>query len=443
MSRRFGGAMTLVTLGALGATSGCQNKGSKDQHNVIELGLLVEYDDPADTEEDISKANMAATEINDGGGISIDGTDYLVRIIAEDHEGSAAGGIKALERLAARGVTAVVGPPWSSIALGDAPDGSDGAAIAARDLGILMVSPSATSPAITDLDDDDLMWRTAPSDSLQAVLAADYLLLEKGVSRAGLLIRNEAWGRGLADAFQTAFEAGGGEIVGLASYDVSGTEISDLGTYDYQKELDAVFADSPEVILLANFDEVFQISNRIVRGGYLDPYGDTPPLFFGADATFTNDLLGNGAPEVLRRMEGVALAPDSESAAFSTLVANLEALDLAETDTFDAARYDAVYCVCLAMQAAQSIDAEEIKQSMRAVANAHEGDIEVTVDEWPQARAALLSGEGINYEGAGGPIEFDDAGDPTTGFFVLWKVVESSPGAFDYDLSNEVRFPLE
>lgn len=442
ISRNLAG-LNLLVFGVLLGTGGCQDRSSNDEEDVIEIGLLVEFEDRADSEEDISKANLIATEINDAGGLNIDGKDYLIRFIAEDHKGSAEGGIAALEKLAEQGITAVVGPPWSSITMGDEPDGADGAALAARDLGIVLVSGSATSPAISGLDDDDYMWRTAPSDALQAVVAADYLLEEKGVGRAGLLFRDEAWGRGLAEAFEEAFEAGGGEVVGLASYDVTGEVIANLDSHGYDDELDAVFAEEPDVVILINFDEVFQITNRIVQGGYLDAYGDAPPLFFGADATFTDDLLGNSAPDVLRNMEGAALAADMDSPGYQTLISTLAAAGLTDADTFDAPRYDAVFCLALAMQAAQSTRGSEIRQYLRSVANADDGDVDIQVGQWEEAREALLAGEGINYEGASGPIEFDASGDPTAGAFVLWRVTEPSTGEFAFDTSNTVRFPAD
>ncbi len=436
-----GKTLAAASLGAASLLGACSKKDDASEGRIIEIGLLVDFEDAADTEEDIAKANMAAKEINDAGGIIIDGEVHELRIVAEDHGGSADGGIEAISRLKAQGVTAVIGPPWSSIVLGDEPDGSDGAALAAAENDILCVSTSATSPLISNLDDDDLFFRTAPSDALQAVVAARYLLDEKGVTRAAVLYRDEAWGRGLFQAFSTAFEGGGGEIINSVSYDVSGSEIDDVERHDYTAELTELFQDSPDVVILMNFDEVWQITNRIVQGGYLDEYGDTPPLFFGTDATFTDGLLTNGHPDVLTHMEGTAPLADDESEDYRLFVQNLEEAGLGRPDGFDAARYDGVYTIALAIQSAQSIEAQDFKQHMRVVANADPGDTEIHVGEWAEAQQKLLSGEGINYEGATGPIEFDEKGDPSSAFFVLYRVVDSAGDTFEYDLSNTVLFP--
>ncbi len=431
----------LVLLGLLS----CQGEDDSAQENIIEIGLLVEFDDRADSEEDISKANLVASEINRAGGLSIDGQDYELRIVAEDHKGSAEGGIEAIETLAKRGVSAVVGPPWSSIALGDEDDFSDGAALFGAPAGVLLVSGSATSPDITDLEDDDLMWRTVPSDSLQTEVAAQYLFDDRGMSRAALLVRNEAWGRGLADAFIDEFRKLGGTIVADERYDVAGLSASELKNYQFDEELNAIFEDQPDVILLASFDEVFQITNRIVQGAYLDSYGGSPPLFFGTDATFTDDLLVNGAPDVLRNMEGTSYAPDEEGRSYRHVVDAMNEAGLGDGDVFDAARYDATYCIALAMQSAQSTDAQLIKRHLRSVANADEEDKdkdeEIYAGEWAMARDALLDGRAIDYQGASGKIEFDAKGDPSAGFFVLWKVKETSSDEFEFDSSHTVHFP--
>lgn len=420
----------------------CSNKtGDTGEGRVIEIGLMVEFEDTSDTQSDIAKTNMAAKEINDAGGLLIDGESYELRIVAEDHGGSAQGGIKAVERMAENGITAMIGPPWSSIALGEEPDGSDGAALAAAQANVLSVSSSATSPLLSTLADDDLVWRTAPSDSLQAIVAAQYLLEEKGVTRASVLYRDEAWGQGLFAAFSAAFQEGGGEIVGAVSYDVSGEDIDDVKRHDFSSELDAIFADLPDVVVLMNFDEVWQISNRIAQGGYLDDYGDAPPLFFGTDATFTADLLSNGNPEVLRNMEGTSPLADEGGDDFGSFQDRFVAAGLGAPEGFDATRYDAVYCIALAMQSAQSTDPQVVKDHMRRVANAEDGDQEIHVAKWADAREALLNGQGINYEGASGPLEFDEYGDPASAFFVLYRIVDSGGDSFEYDLSNTVLFP--
>ena len=407
----------------------------------VEIGILVQQDDPGDTRKEYGAALVAVRAINEAGGLSLDGRDRDLELVAEDHGGSAELAVQALERLADRGVTAVVGPPWSSLALGTREDHADGVSLAAKRFGTLLISASATSSAITGLDDDDLQWRTIPSDTYQAALAAE-TIAARGLSRASVLARDDAWGQGLATAFEAAFSAQDGVVASTVFYDVTGESIPDVQQHEYAEELTTVFDVQPDVVLLFAFDETFQITKQVVVGGYLAASGE-PPLFFGSDANFTADLLKNGAPEVLRHMIGTSPSVDETSAEYQSYVARAEAAGLDLTDAGGPYRADAAFLLALAMQKAGATDAEVVKTELQAVSRADADDVVVSLDTWGLARETLVAGGDVNYEGATGPIEFSDAGDPTRGTYVIWKVVEPSPGTFEYDLSETVAFVAE
>ena len=88
----------------------------------------------------------------------------------------------------------------------------------ARPNGIAMISPSATSPALSTAEDDGLFFRTAPSDARQGVVMTE-VLMDRGIKNAALTYTNNDYGKGLADAFQAAFEAAGGTITISTSHD--------------------------------------------------------------------------------------------------------------------------------------------------------------------------------------------------------------------------------
>lgn len=423
------------------AVLACESGGEAVSEPTIEIGLLVEQADSTDAQKEVAAVLLAVREVNDAGGITIDGVEQQLELVIEDHGGSAETGVEALERLHDAGVTAVVGPPWSSLALGDEADFSDGLSLAARRLDMLLVSPTASAPSITTLDDDDLQWRTIPSDAYQAEIAATEVL-ERRRLRAAVLYRDEAWGRGLSEAFRTVYEAGGGEVIAAVGYDVSGQSIADVEAYDYGDQLDEVFAGEPDVILLLTFDEIFQISASIAGRGYLDAY-DEPPLFFGSDANFTEDLLTNGAPEVVGQMVGVAPLVDVDSAGYRKYASMAADVELDITDSGSPYRFDAAMLIALGMQAAGSPEAGDVKRVLEAVSRADDGDVEVSVDGFGEAKETLAEGGGIDYTGASGPIEFSPAGDTTTGVYVVWKVEAASDGGFEYNLDETVQFTAE
>jgi branched-chain amino acid transport system substrate-binding protein len=431
-----GGCLRLALLGLLGLSTACgadeQDQGAGQDFVV---GMLVQQDDIGDTQKELGAGLLAMRQINAAGGLTIGGVNYRMTVQAQDHQGTAAGAVAALERLSKQGVTATIGPPWSSLALGKEPDHSDGASLMARQYDMLLISSSATAAAITELDDDDLQWRTIPSDTAQAEIGASELL-SRGLTRAAVLYRDEAWGQGLAAAFAAAFEAGGGEISASVKYDTSG----DLNSYDFDTELDAVFAEQPQVILLYNFDELFQITNRIAARGDLSQYAETPPLFFGSDANLTSDLLVNGAPEVIQYMEGTSPTSDEADPYYQEFGEWMAAAELDLADNTAAPRYDALFCLAAAAQKANSLAADDVKLELQAISRKDGDELTVHPGEWAAAKAALLAGDDIDYDGVSGRIEFSDRGDPTTGLYSIWKVASGKGGKFVLDLSRTVPY---
>ncbi|MCU7065237.1 ABC transporter substrate-binding protein, partial [Serratia ureilytica] len=69
--------------------------------------------------------------------------------------------------------------------------------------GIVMISPSATSPALTDIEDDGLFFRTAPSDARQGEVMAQ-IIADRGIETVAVTYTNNDYGKGLADSFAAA-----------------------------------------------------------------------------------------------------------------------------------------------------------------------------------------------------------------------------------------------
>jgi len=51
--------------------------------------------------------------------------------------------------------------------------------------GMVMISPSATSPALSTIEDNGLFFRTAPSDARQGVVMSD-IIMERGYNSVAL-----------------------------------------------------------------------------------------------------------------------------------------------------------------------------------------------------------------------------------------------------------------
>ena len=75
----------------------------------------------------------------------------------------------------------------------------------------MLFSPSATSPALSTLEDNDLFFRASPSDARQGQVISE-VLGEKGIKSIAMTYTNNDYGKGLADSIQSNFEATGGTI---------------------------------------------------------------------------------------------------------------------------------------------------------------------------------------------------------------------------------------
>ena len=110
--------------------------------------------------------------------------------------------------------------------------------------GIVMISPSATSPALSTIEDNGLFFRTAPSDARQGQLLAS-ILQNRGIKSIALTHTSNDYGKGLADSIQAAFEAIGGEVTIVAAHED--------GKADYSAEVGALASAGGDLLVVAGY----------------------------------------------------------------------------------------------------------------------------------------------------------------------------------------------
>ncbi len=274
----------------------------------------------------------------------------------------------------------------------------------------MMFSPANTSPDFTDWDDNNLYWRTAPSDLLQGEVLGN-LIAEDGASTLGMIVLNDAYGTGLEKVINTTFTAAGGEVVA--------SEFFNAGDTNFSAQISAVVAQNPGAIALITFDEIFTILPALKDAGYdtskvylcdgnLKQFGaDLPPATLtGAKGTTPGPVL---ADDFQKRLN------DIYTAQFSGTLSDY---------SYAAESYDAVMLMALAALAAGSTDANVFKEKMVEVSGGS-GDGEKATDF--ASAAAIINGGGVvDYDGPSGPISFDEHGDPT----------EATIGIFQYGADN-------
>lgn len=110
--------------------------------------------------------------------------------------------------------------------------------------GVLMISPSASSPALSQADDKGLFFRTAPSDARQGEVLAG-ILADRGITEMALTYTNNDYGKGLADSVIAAFEANGGKITLSAPHED--------GKGDYSAEVATLAAAGGQALAVLGF----------------------------------------------------------------------------------------------------------------------------------------------------------------------------------------------
>ena len=248
--------------------------------------------------------------------------------------------------------------------------------------GVVMVSPSATSPGLSHNDgsDNDLFFRTAPSDARQGVVMTE-VLMEEGIKEVAVTYTNNDYGKGLADAFQAAFEAAGGSVTISAAHED--------GKADYSAEVGALAAAGGDRLVVAGY--VDQGGSGIVRAALDAGAFDT---FHFPDGMISAKLEENFGDEI-DGSTGQHPGTDSPGVAkFSEMVG--DAFDA--TSPFTPESYDAAALIMLAMQAANSKDSNDYKAKLMEVANAP-GE-QIFPGELAKALQIIKDGGDVDYVGA-------------------------------------------
>ena len=249
--------------------------------------------------------------------------------------------------------------------------------------GVVMISPSATSPGLshTNNEDQGLFFRTAPSDARQGVVITD-ILMEKGITSAAVTYTNNDYGKGLADSFQSAFEAAGGTVTINAAHED--------GKGDYSAEVGALASAGGDILVVAGYLD--QGGSGVVRAALDTAAFD---MFYFPDGMVGEALNTNFGAE-LNGSLGAYPGTDSPGAAKFQEMAAAAGID--GTSAFAPESYDAAALIMLAMQAAGSSASADLKDHVMAVANAPGEPI--YPGELAKALELIKAGTDIDYVGA-------------------------------------------
>lgn len=384
------GLSILMLMGA-GALSAVQAKDS------VKLGALMPMtgDLQAYGTSCLTGVKLAAEQINAQGGV----LDAELIVKVGDTQTKPQAGIDAAQKLVSiENAFGIVGALSSGVTIPVAQSVTVPAKVA-------QISPASTSPVITDLDDNDFLFRTVPSDAFQGVAMAE-LVQEAEYENVATLYVNNDYGEGLAVSFKNAFEKSGGQVTASLPYEP--------GNASYRGELSKAASKGAEALLLIGYPENgITILRQALEEGYFQKfvYSDglkAPEIIKAIGAEHLNGTFGT-APQAMTDTESAQLYLDAYQEKYG------EVPPKPYIDT----SYDAAFVLALAAQKAGQAKAEAVRDALREVCNPP--GTKILPGEWSKALELLKQGQEIDYVGASGSVDFDQQGD-VSGTFAHWAI---------------------
>ncbi|WOI57214.1 ABC transporter substrate-binding protein [Palleronia sp. LCG004] len=349
--------------------------GATAQEDPIGIGIILGFTGPIEsiTPNMSSSAQLAISEINEAGGI-LDGR-MLEAVTADSTCIDASAATAAAERLiTSEGISGIMGADCSGVT----------AAILANVAvpnGMVMISPSATSPGLSEAEDNDFFFRTAPSDARQGEVLAN-ILMDRGIEEVAVTYTNNDYGQGLSDSFISSFEETGGTVTLNASHED--------GRGDYSAEVGALASAGGDALVVLGYAD--QGGLGIIRGALDSGAFDT---FAMGDGMYAQALIDTIGDDMNGSFGAVPWSEGEGSEAFAGLT---EAAGFDAATSYTRESYDAAALIALAMQAAGSTDPNEYKMSVMDVAN--EPGEQILPGELGRAIEILQEGGEIDYVGA-------------------------------------------
>ena len=355
-------------------------------HRNVTIGVILGFTGPIEslTPAMADGAELAMAEVSDSG-LFLGGGHVATPVRADSTCIDSAAAQAAAERLiTADGVNGIVGADCSGVTTSILQN-------VALANGMVMVSPSATSPALSTIEDNGLFFRTAPSDARQGVVMSE-IIMERGLTEVAVTYTNNDYGQGLADSFAAAFEEMGGTVTMVAAHED--------GRADYSAEVGALASAGGEALVVAGY--VDQGGSGVIQAALDTGAFDT---FVFPDGMVSQALVDNFGADIDGSF-GQNPGTDSEGAGIFQEMATAAGFD--GTSPFSAESYDAAALILLAMQAADSEDPQVYKDSIMDVANAP--GTPILPGQLGLALELINAGEDIDYIGASA-VELIGAGE--------------------------------
>lgn len=341
----------------------------------VKIGIILGFTGPIEslTPGMADSAELALKEVNDSG-LFLNG-EKLAAVRADSTCIDAAAATAAAERLVTSdNVAAIMGADCSGVTIAIANN-------VAVPNGVVMVSPSATSPALTDIQDNGYFFRTAPSDARQGEVLSQ-VLLDKGIKNVAVTYTNNDYGKGLSDSFAASYTKAGGTISINAPHED--------GKGDYSAEVGALASAGGDLLVVFGYADQGGVGviRTAVESGAFDRFA----LGDGMFAQSLIDAIGDDLNGT------IGTVPWAEGEGPDAFVESAKAAGVDPDGSFRRESYDAAALIALAMQKAGTTDRDGIKDNLLDVANAP-GE-KILPGQLAKGLEIIKNGGDVDYVGA-------------------------------------------
>jgi branched-chain amino acid transport system substrate-binding protein len=336
-------------------------------------------------------ARLAIDDVEAAGGVFPGITVRLDEANQLDDGGGTERSRESADALVSNGVDVIIGP------------GISAAAVKVIDVavcaGAIMFSPSTASPVFSDYPDHGLYFRAAASDVLRAPWLGG-LVVADGNATVVLISRDDTWGNHLRQLTAQVIERAGVRVLDSFSYRPD--------TADHKGDVGRIKAKNPDAIVLIGLNDSAPILAEMIKEGL----GPRDKRVYGA-SNLTNNLarlVDPQNPGVLAGMRGVNV--DDGNDAFTS---RMRAIDPGlQSFTLGAEAYDAVVVTALAAVSAGTDAPTTVAAHINEVTRGG-----VKCASYADCRRLILEGKDVDYDGASGPLDFTDAGEPSSVGYVI------------------------
>jgi ABC-type branched-subunit amino acid transport system substrate-binding protein len=290
---------------------------------------------------------------------------------------------------------------------------------------VLLISPSATSVAITTLADNGLVWRTAPSDVIQAdAHVALFTLIEEQLKeqyslthvKVAIAHKGDAYGSGLAQALTQKLVVNGAaasSATNEAYFRVTNYGDPDDASRqpDYPSVVTGIVNQAPNIVFLFGTTETI---TELLSGVEAQWKSGPRPFYIMADGSSVDELgtyLEQNDPDDELRKRILGTAPGTNAQSFRTfrILYQSKINDGTSPDISGAAgAYDALYSVAYAAVAIgdQPLTGLNLKEGFAKLVPPGDA-VAAGAQQINAAFQALSAGQSIDFSGASGPLDYD------------------------------------